>query len=127
MEQIPDFDEYPFEITPLSDEDGGGFLITWPDLPGCMSDGETVEEAIESGRDAFLAWMQVYVEDGREIPEPGSGGGYSGRFVQRIPKSLHAQLAARARREGVSMNALVATMLAEALGRRGSVRDGGDR
>ena len=41
---IPDFDDYPFEIRPLSEEDGGGFLITFPDLPGCMADGETPEE-----------------------------------------------------------------------------------
>jgi antitoxin HicB len=127
MRQVPNFDEYPFEVTPLSEEDGGGFLITWPDLSGCMSDGETVAEAIENGCDAFQAWMQVHIEDGREIPEPGSGGGYSGKFIQRIPKSLHAQLAARAKREGVSMNALVATMLAEAVGRRNAVSSDGGR
>ena len=43
---IPNFEDYSFEIRPLSEEDGGGFLITFPDLPGCMSDGETPEEAI---------------------------------------------------------------------------------
>jgi len=40
-----------------------GCLITWRDLPGCISDGETPEEAIENGRDAFAAWMAVRQRD----------------------------------------------------------------
>ena len=119
MTQIPAFEDYAFDIAPLSSDDGGGFLITWPDLPGCMSDGDTVEEAIVNGQDAFKVWMQVYAEERREIPIPGTGG-TSGKFVQRVPKSLHARLAARAKAEGVSMNTLVATMLAENLGLRES-------
>jgi antitoxin HicB len=46
---------YPFEIKKLTEEEGDGWLITFPDLPGCMSDGETVEEAIHSGADAEQA------------------------------------------------------------------------
>lgn len=115
----PDFDDYPFEIRPLSQEDGGGFLITFPDLPGCMSDGETPEEAIREGRDAFRCWMQAHIEDQRPVPPPNSGG-EPGKFVQRLPKSLHARLAARARQEGVSLNTLVLTFIAEGLGRRES-------
>ncbi len=119
MSQIPEFDDYPFDIAPLTEEEGGGFLITWADLPGCMSDGETIDAAIANGRDAFEAWMAVHIEDDRPIPEPGYRTS-SGRFVQRVPKSLHARLASRARSEGVSMNTLVATMLAEGLGVRES-------
>jgi antitoxin HicB len=116
---IPDFDDYPFEIRPLSEEDGGGFLITFPDLPGCMSDGETPEEAIREGRDAFRCWMLAHIEDGRPVPLPNSGG-EPGKFVQRLPKSLHAKLAARAKQEGVSLNTLVLAFIAEGLGRRES-------
>jgi antitoxin HicB len=119
MTRIPAFEDYAFDIAPLSTDDGGGFLITWPDLPGCMSDGDTVEEAIVNGHDAFKVWMQVYAEERREIPIPGTGG-TSGKFVQRLPKSFHARLAACAKAEGVSMNTLVATMLAENLGLRES-------
>ncbi len=116
---IPDFDDYPFEIRPLSEEDSGGFLITFPDLPGCMSDGETPEEAIREGRDAFRCWMLAHIEDGRPVPLPNSGG-EPGKFVQRLPKSLHAKLAARAKQEGVSLNTLVLAFIAEGLGRRES-------
>ena len=51
--------EYPFTIRHLSDEDGGGYLIEFPDLPGCMSDGETIDEAIENGQAAIYAWVEA--------------------------------------------------------------------
>lgn len=108
--------EYPFELRPLSDEEGGGWLVTYPDLPGCMSDGETPEEAMANGKDALEAWLRAAAEAGREIPGPGELP--SGKFIARVPRSLHARLSARARQEGVSMNALVSAFLAESLGRR---------
>ncbi len=111
----PNFD-YPFELRPLEKEEGGGWLIVFPDLPGCMSDGETPEEAIVNGRDAVAAWMAAAKEAGREIPRPGELP--SGKFIARIPRSLHARLTARAKQEGVSMNALVSAFLSESLGRR---------
>jgi antitoxin HicB len=108
--------EYPFEMRPLTAEEGGGWLITFPDLPGCMSDGETPEEALANGSDALSAWIDAMRAAGREIPAPGEPA--SGKFIARIPKSMHARLSARARQEGVSMNALVSAFLAESLGRR---------
>lgn len=108
------FQDYPFEVQPLAEADGGGYLITFPDLPGCMSDGETVEEAIANGRGAFEAWVEASEAEGLPIPEPGEGV-QSGRFVARVPKSLHARLQARARVEGVSMNTLVVALLAESV------------
>jgi len=112
--------DYAFELRPLADEDGGGWLITYPDLPGCMSDGETPEEAMANGKDALGAWIKAAELSGREIPEPGDLP--SGKFVARVPKSLHARLSARARQEGVSMNALVSAFLSESLGRREGTR-----
>ncbi|EAR21647.1 type II toxin-antitoxin system HicB family antitoxin [Nitrococcus mobilis] len=108
--------DYPFEMRPLSEEEGGGWLISFPDLPGCASDGETPEEAIINGRDALEAWIAAMKESGREIPKPD--GAPSGKFIVRVPRSIHARLSARARQEGVSMNSLVSAFLAESLGRR---------
>src|SRR5205823_2976841 len=97
-------DQYPFQIRPLSTEEGGGYLIEYPDIPGCMADGETPEEAIESGRDALLkSCLLTMREFGDRIPQPGSSTGASGQWRQRVPKSLHARLTARAEREGVSL------------------------
>ena len=61
---------YPVLIEPLSENDGGGFLATVPDLPGCMSDGETPEEALVNVRDAILCWIEAAEDLGRPIPEP---------------------------------------------------------
>lgn len=109
--------KYPFEIRHLSEKEGGGYLISFPDLPGCISDGETIEEAIKNGIDSMNSWIETSQEFKDPVPEPGSSQA-SGRFVQRIPKSLHARLSARAKQEGVSMNAFVTAIIAESLGKR---------
>lgn len=62
--------EYPVLISPLPAEDGGGFLATVPDLPGCMSDGETPQEAVTNVQDAIAAWIEAAHDLGREIPAP---------------------------------------------------------
>lgn len=62
--------EYPVIITPLSEDDGGGFAASVPDLPGCMSDGETPEQAIVNVQDAIAAWIEAAHDMGRPIPEP---------------------------------------------------------
>ena len=116
------FEAYSHLISQLTKEDGGGFLITFPDLPGCMSDGETEAEAVSNGRDAFEAWVAARMDTGKAIPEPfyrpDTVPEVSGKFVTRLPKSIHAKLAERAKAEGVSLNTLVLAFVAEGLGRR---------
>ncbi len=109
-------DNYPFDVRPLPLDEGGGYLITFPDLPGCISDGETPEEAIKNGLDAVKSWLATAREFKDPISKPGASN--SGKFVARVPKSLHTRLIARAKQEGVSMNALITAYLAEALGKR---------
>jgi antitoxin HicB len=62
--------EYPVRIEPLSQSDGGGYLATVPDLPGCMSDGETPEEALRNVQEAIASWIDSAKEWGQDIPEP---------------------------------------------------------
>ena len=100
---------YPFEayahvVEPLAEEDGGGYLITFPDLPGCMSDGETEAEALANARDAFSAWMSARAHMGKPIPKSTRHGETAEpvRLMQRLPRSLHASLVARAKAEGTS-------------------------
>jgi antitoxin HicB len=112
--------DYPFEVRPLSDDEGGGFLISFPDFAECISDGETVDEAIQNGRDALKATIAALKQKKLPVPAPNSGGVASGKFVARVPKTVHAQLATRARAEGVSLNALVLTFIAQGLGSSGS-------
>ena len=112
----PKFTDYPVAIRPLSADEGGGFLATFPDLPGCMADGETPEEAVSDARGAFDCWIAAHRKDGRPIPVPGTVTA-SGKFVQRLPRSIHARLQNRAKAEGVSLNQLVTAYVAEGLGR----------
>lgn len=64
--------EYPIVIAPLSAEDGGGFSALVPDLPGCMSDGDTPEQAIANVQDAIAMWIEAAHDLGRPIPRPSS-------------------------------------------------------
>jgi antitoxin HicB len=61
---------YPVVVEPLAPEDGGGFLATVPDLPGCVSDGESPEEALHSVQDAILEWIDEARRLGHEVPKP---------------------------------------------------------
>jgi antitoxin HicB len=110
--------DYPFVIRHLTKEEGGGYLIEFPDLPGCMSDGETIDDAIANGHDALSAWMIAAREMHRLVPKPGEFEKQSGKWVQRVPKSIHLRLVEKAHAEGVSLNTLVISMLAEALGKK---------
>lgn len=118
MKETLKLDAYPFTVRPLSEADGGGFLVEFPDLPGVMSDGDTPEEAIENGRDALKAALLTLKEFGDPIPAPGAFNAASGQWRQRVPKTLHARLVERAKQEGVSLNTLVTAMIAEGLGQR---------
>lgn len=112
-----DLDAYPFTVRKLTAEEGGGYLVEYPDVPLCRSDGETVEEAMANGRDALEGSLKCYLQDGKPLPKPKSGQAYSGTFRVRMSKTMHAQIAARAKEEGVSLNLFVVEAAAEAAGR----------
>lgn len=93
---------YRFVITP--DPYEGGYIISYPDLPGCLSSAETIEELIKNGEDAKREWFKAALKENLEIIEPMNEEKYSGMFRLRIPKSLHYKLALNAKLEGISMN-----------------------
>ncbi len=70
MKENSSFKGYPYEVRELSKEEGGGYLVTLPDLPGCMSDGDTIEEAIENAKDAFNAWTESNKHLEKPTPKP---------------------------------------------------------
>lgn len=101
--------EYPFTVVP----DDGSFFIEFPDLKGCMTQVENASEIGEMAEEIRTLWLETVYEQGLPIPEPATQSEYSGKFVVRLPKSLHRDLAIAAEREGVSLNAYVAYVLAE--------------
>jgi antitoxin HicB len=105
---------YDVIVRPLTKEEGEGYLAFFPDIPGCFADGATPEEAIHEAEDALQSWMQTAREFNDPIPSPKQK--YSGQWRVRVPKSLHADLAIRAKYEGVSLNTLVSTILSGAMG-----------
>ena len=102
---------YAATVLPLPASEGGGFLASAVELPGCAATGDTETEALEELRDAIRSWVKTAREFGDEIPPPASKHRYSGKFVVRVPTSLHRSLALRAGVEGVSLNQLVSTLL----------------
>jgi antitoxin HicB len=62
--------EYSIRIERLADGDGGGYLATVPDLPGCISDGETPEEALKNVQEAIASWLEAAREWKMDIPQP---------------------------------------------------------
>lgn len=103
------------------DEDGvSGWVAEVEELPGCLSQGTSPDEAVAAVKNAMLGWISVALEDGKPIPEPFEEPEYSGRFLVRLPRSLHAELARQARQEGVSLNQFVAVALGGALSWRGT-------
>ena len=110
---------YRITLRPLAAADGGGWLVEFPDLPGCVADGPTPEAALAEAEDARHSWIEAARQHGDPIPPPAADtAAYSGRWVLRTPKTLHRRLAERARREGVSLNTLAVALLAEGVGAR---------
>jgi antitoxin HicB len=99
----------------ISGDGEEGFLIEVPDLPGCMTAGETIDEAVAMLPEAMTAWLESVLLHGEEVPEPSETPAYSGKLLVRMPKTLHRHLIERAKAEGVSANQLAVALLAKHL------------
>jgi predicted RNase H-like HicB family nuclease len=113
--------DYPILL--LRDPGSGAFTAELPDWPGCVSDGETIQELMENLDDARRTWVEDCIERGIEVPEPGARSTYSGKFLLRVPKAVHGRLAHLAEREGVSLNQYVLSILAEHIGYQEAQRE----
>jgi len=113
MKKIEEYLKKPYKIELIPDMEEGGYAVSCPELPGCISCGDTIEEAMINIEDAKIAWLSVALDDGMVIPEPENLDHYSGQFKIRMPKSLHKQLAEHSKREGISMNQYCLYLLAK--------------
>lgn len=104
VKTLNDYMKMSYRMEIIEDKDEGGFVVSYPDLPGCISSGETIETAVANAMDAKMAWIEAAIEEGTQIQEPDSLEDYSGQFKLRIPRSLHRLLAEHSKREGISMN-----------------------
>ena len=95
---------YNIVIRHITDESGSYYFASVREFDGCMSHGETYVEAFENIQEAMAGWIETKLENGFTVPLPVDESKYSGKFVLRVPKSLHARLAMEAEKEGVSLN-----------------------
>lgn len=113
--QIEDIVSRPYGVEVVYGEDPSeGVLARVAEWPGCLSAGDTREEALERIGEAMRDWVAYRLEHGLGIPEPITS--YGGKVLVQMPKSLHRDVMKRAEREGVSMNQLISTTLARAMG-----------
>jgi|SRR5208337_169656 len=112
MRDLKHYLALPYAIEIIPDEEGG-YIAAIPDLPGCMSSGNTVEAALRGLEEVKELWLEGRIEAGEEIPEPTKLEDFSGKFVLRIPRSLHRTLDREAREQGVSLNQYVLHILSE--------------
>ena len=113
MKDINYYMSLPYRLELLPDTEEGGYAAKYPDLPGCITAGDTMMEALENAEDAKRAWIEAQLEDGTPIPEPVNAEQYSGQFKLRLPKTLHKTLAEDSKKEGVSMNQYCVYLLAK--------------
>jgi antitoxin HicB len=116
--KLEDYLELPYTIEVLKDEGDNysGWFARVVELPGCMTQADTFAELSEMIQEAMAVWIETALEDGETIPLPRSVDDFSGRFVIRIPKSLHKELVEMAEREGVSLNTYVNVALGKMVG-----------
>ena len=97
MKTLDEYLKLPYPMEIVEDQEEGGFTISFPDLPGCITCGETIEKAVDNGKEAKRLWLEAAMEEGNLEK-------YSGQFKLRIPRSLHRSLAEHSKKEGISMN-----------------------
>ncbi|MDY4902640.1 MAG: toxin-antitoxin system HicB family antitoxin [Treponema sp.] len=110
------FEEYmkmPYKLEIIPDTEESGFIASYPELPGCITCGETITEAVVNSENAKKEWLLAAIENNIEIAEPESTDSYSGQFKLRLPKTLHKTLAEDSKKEGVSMNQYCVYLLAK--------------
>lgn len=105
--------ELPYTIM-LKKYPEGGYFAEIKELPGCMTEADTQEEALMMIEDAMKGWIELALEDGGSIPEPVEEN-YSGKILLRAPKSLHKELMDKAKSEGVSLNQYLVYQLSKSV------------
>ena len=104
MKNLDYYMNLPYKMEIVADSIEGGYVVSFPELQGCISNGDTVEEAVNNANDAKKEWLTAAIEEGISISEPAAITSYSGQFKLRLPKSLHKTLSEKAKEEGISMN-----------------------
>ena len=113
MKTLDEYMKMPYKLEIIPDTDESGYVASYPELPGCITCGKTIADAVANAEDAKKTWLTAAIEDGIEIAEPETADSYSGQFKLRLPKTLHKTLAEDSKKESVSMNQYCVYLLAK--------------
>jgi antitoxin HicB len=117
MKTIEEYLALPYTIVLRRDVRDEIFVARAEELPGCSAHGDSESEALSNLRDAMRLWIEDCLESGDTVPEPAEEIELpSGKWLQRVPRSLHLKLINLAKDDGVSLNQFVTAVLAEAAG-----------
>ncbi len=115
MDESKDIEFYlnlPYEYIFIPEE-SGGYSVRVKEFPGCTAFGGTAEEAFKNIKESMKIWLSEVIKQKLEIPLPESKKEYSGKFLIRVPKSIHKKLVEDAEKEGISMNQYVISLLSK--------------
>ena len=113
MKTLEEYMKLPYKLEIIPDTEESGYVASYPELPGCITCGETIASVVANAEDAKKEWLLAAIEEKIEIAEPESADSYSGQFKLRLPKTLHKTLAEDSKKEGVSMNQYCVYLLAK--------------
>lgn len=106
----------PYSRVVIPDEESGTYTAQILEFPGCITEGETPQEAYERLEDVALSWIGAALDMGQDIPLPWSIYEYGGKVALRLPKSLHKQVSLAAERDGTSLNQFIVMAISEKVG-----------
>ena len=113
MKTLEEYMKLPYKLEIIPDTEESGYVASYPELPGCITCGETIASAVANAENAKKEWLLAAIEENSEIAEPETADSYSGQFKLRLPKTLHKTLAEDSKKEGVSMNQYCVYLLAK--------------
>ena len=106
----------PYSRVIVPDKESGTYTAQILEFPGCIAEGDTIQEAHERLEETALSWIEAAVDLGQEVPPPASVSEYGGKIALRLPKSLHRQVALAAERDGTSINQFIVMAVSERVG-----------
>lgn len=117
MKNVDYFKKLNYKMTFEFDPEDGGYIVKFPELPGCIADGSTPDKALKNAIEVKNEWLETALESGWTIPEPAIPSKSTGRVTLRIPKYVHERIIERADQEGVSLNQLMLSYISEGIER----------
>jgi predicted RNase H-like HicB family nuclease len=113
-ERIAEILEKPYARILIKED--GGYVASILEFPNCVTEGDSLEDAMSQLEDAMASWVEAALEMGQDIPEPFENSEYSGRLTVRLPRSIHKSAALKAASEGISLNQLVVLAVTKEVG-----------